>query len=211
MIVRYYPSLHTSSREKRNMKSKTKNILSIVILLSISLQILTYSTIESTEPVENSYILPAQNWYFIFEDENFTANSIVNYEWSSDIEIQGTPVSEADYTTIQAMNLMKRSTYFESLLYTEGKFDTGKVTTNQDGEIFFVFYNPKSVQANLNLKLESNEGNLSPTIIGLISALAAIFFLSIIIYAIIKIRNKILKEAEEEEDLTPQQRYMQNQ
>lgn len=192
------------------MKSKTKIILSIVILLSISMQFLTYTMVESIDPIEKSYILPAQSWYFILEDENLTANTIYNFEWSSDIEIQGTPVSETDYTAMQAMSLLERSSYFESLAYMEGKFDTGKVTANQNGEVFFTFFNPDSVQANLNLKLESNAGTLSPTVIGLISALAAIVFLSIIIYIIIKIRNKILKEAEEEEELTPQQRYMQN-
>ncbi|MHA1154649.1 MAG: hypothetical protein ACTSQK_00950 [Candidatus Heimdallarchaeota archaeon] len=193
------------------MKSKTRTILSLVILLSISTQFLTYSIGESVDPIEKSYTLPAQSWYFILEDENLTANTVFSFEWSSDIEIQGTPVSETDYSAMQAMNLLERSNYFESLAYIEGKIDTGKVTANQNGEIFFVFFNADTVQANLSLKLESNAGSLSPAVIGLISALAVIVFLSIIVYVTIKIRQKMLKEAEEEEELTPQQRYMQNQ
>ncbi len=193
------------------MNSKTKTILSIVIMISISTQILTSTTVESADPIEKSYSLPAQSWFFILEDENVTANTVFSFEWSSDIEIQGTPVSETDYTDMQAMSLSERSSYFESLSYIEGKFDSGKVTANQNGEVFFVFFNSDTVQANLNLQLESNTGSLSPTVIGLISALAAIIFLSIIIYVTMKIRQKMLKEAEEEDELTPQQRYMQNQ
>ncbi len=193
------------------MKSKTKAILSLVILLSISTQFLAYSIGESIEPIEKSYILPAQSWFFILENENLTANTVFSFEWTSDIEIQGIPVSDSDYTAMQNMSLLDRSNYFESLAYIEGKTDTGKVTSNQNGEIFFVFFNSDTIQANLNLKLESNAGSLSPAVIGLISALAVIIFLSIIVYATIKIRQKMLKEAEEEEELTPQQRYMQNQ
>ncbi len=193
------------------MKSKTKTILSLVILLSISTQFLTYSIGDSIEPIEKSYILPPQSWFFILEDENLTANTVFSFEWTSDIEIQGTPVSDSDYTAMQTMSLLERSNYFESLAYIEGKTDTGKVTSNQNGEIFFVFFNSDTLQANLSLKLESNAGSLSPAVIGLISALVVIIFLSIIVYATIKIRQKMLKEAEEEEELTPQQRYMQNQ
>lgn len=193
------------------MKSKTKTILSLVILLSISTQFLTYSIGDSIEPIEKSYILPAQSWFFILEDENVTTNTVFSFEWTSDIEIQGTPVSDSDYTAMQTMSLLERSNYFESLAYIEGKTDTGKVTANQNGEIFFVFFNADTEQANLSLKLESNAGSLSPAVIGLISALAVIVFLSIIVYVTIKIRQKMLKEAEEEEELTPQQRYMQNQ
>ncbi|MHA1556915.1 MAG: hypothetical protein ACTSPM_08290 [Candidatus Heimdallarchaeota archaeon] len=131
------------------MKSKTRTILSLVILLSISTQFLTYSIGESVDPIEKSYTLPAQSWYFILEDENLTANTVFSFEWSSDIEIQGTPVSETDYSAMQAMNLLERSNYFESLAYIEGKIDTGKVTANQNGEIFFVFFNADTVQANL--------------------------------------------------------------
>lgn len=191
------------------MKSKTKVILSITILLSISTQILTYTTIESIDPIEKVYILPAQSWYFILEDENLTANTVYSFEWSSDIEIQGIPISETDYTAMQPMSSSERVTHFESLSYIEGKFDTGKVIPNQNGEVFFVFFNPDTVQANLTLILESNAGTLSPAAIGLISTLVTIVFLSIVVYITIRIRKKMLKEAEEEEELTPQQRYMQ--
>ena len=193
------------------MNSRTKTILSIAIMISFSTQILTYTIVESTDSIEKSHIISAQSWYFILEDENLTANTVFSFEWFSEIEIQGTPISETDYTAMQTMSLSERSSYFESLSYKEGKFDTGKITANQNGEVFFVFYNPNTVQANFNLKLKSNAGSLSPTVIGLISALAAIIFLSIIIYLTMKIRKKMLQEAEEEEELTPQQRYIQNQ
>jgi len=191
------------------MNKNTKSVLSVLILIVLSTQFLIYHTnVKGDAVLDETYNIPAESWYFILESENITASTIYTFEWASDAIIQGTPVVQSDYELMQTMSLLERSAYFEGLSYKEGIADTGKVTANENGEVFFVFFNFQSSSVALDMALSANTGALSPAMIGLIAALATIIFLSIVVYITVKIRQKMIKEAEEEEELTPQQRYM---
>lgn len=192
------------------MNKNTKSALSVFLLIVMLTQFSIYlPNVKSETALDKNYNIPAESWYFILESENITASTIYTFEWTSDAIIQGTPIVESDYNLMQSMSLLERSTYFESLAYKEGITDTGKVTANENGEVFFIFFNSQSSSVGLDLALTANTGALTPAMIGLIAALATIVFLSIVVYITIKIRQKMIKEAEEEEELTPQQKYMQ--
>jgi len=164
--------------------------------------------IYSAELIQRNYILTAQNWTFV--EENVLANSTAfNFEWSSDISVQGRGVSEADFSTLFAMDLTERASYFESLTFDEGIFFTGRYTSSETGKIFFVFFNPNINNADLSLTFSINDSGLKPWVIGLISTIIAIVVLITIIWIAAKIRRKMIDETLEEEELTPEQQYMQ--
>ncbi|NHJ05787.1 MAG: hypothetical protein EAX90_13255 [Candidatus Heimdallarchaeota archaeon] len=204
---------------KEFQKFKTIKLLSLflVILLSITTNSnlgvkythsFSINLIYNAEPIQMDYILIAQNWTFI--EENVLANSTAfDFEWSSDISVQGREVSETDFTTLLAMDLTDRASYFETLTFDEGIFFTGRITSSEIGKIFFVFFNPNVSDADLSMTFKINESGLKPWVIGLISTIIAIIFLIIIIWAAAKIRRKMIDETLEEEELSPEQQYMQ--
>lgn len=159
-------------------------------------------------PIQRNYILPAEGWYFIEEDVE-AINSTIDFEWTSDVSVQGREVSEEDYNTLFNLDLLERSTYFETLTFNEGTYFIGAITSNNEGKVFFVFFNPNNQDANLILNLTVKEGGLKAWVVGLVITIVGVVFLSLIIWVTIRIRKKMIEEAQKEEELTPQQKYMQ--
>ncbi|MFW9923749.1 MAG: hypothetical protein ACFFDW_10735 [Candidatus Thorarchaeota archaeon] len=181
----------------------------LMILVLITLQFTTILTVDGSQtlPLTKNYSLPGQSWFFINEG-NFNNNSLIQFNWTCNISVQGREVSQEDYQKLFDYDLIARSAYFESLTYNEGIFDSGKITTSSEGDVFFVFFNPNSNAANLVMIFDNTTTALQPWIIGLFSTIGIIIILSIGIYVVIKIRRKMLKEAEEEQQLSPEQLYL---
>lgn len=219
IIYLYCITIKVEEIMKAFQKFKTIRLLTLflVILQLITIgsnlgvnykQSSSISLIYNADPNQRSYILTAQNWTFI--EENVLANSTtINYEWSSDISVQGREVSGADFTTLLAMDLTERANYFETLTFNEGTFFTGRITSSETGKIFFVFFNPNVNNANLSMTFSINESRLKPWVIGMISTIIAIVVLIAIFWVAAKIRRKMIDETLEEEELTPEQQYMQ--
>ena len=188
-------------------KQKKNRIIQFSIALLLITQFIICFEIRG-DPIQKNYVLPAEGWFFIEEDVE-ASNSSINYEWSSDISVQGREVSEEDYTTLFNLKNLERSSYFESLTFNEGIYFTGRITSNNESKIFFVFFNPNNQNANLSLNLTVIEGGLKAWMVGLVITIVALIFLSLIIWTTIRIRKKMIEDAQKEEELSPQQKYMQ--
>ena len=190
------------------MRKNPKLLYSISTIILIISSLSMFTSVAGSIQFTDTYIIPAESWFFILENENLTQNTVYNFEWSSDDTIQGVSLSESDFLEMQSLSSLERSTYFEGLTYTEGIADTGIITSNENGEVFFVFFNPSGSSICLTLIINAKEG-LSPALMGIIISFVTVIFLGLVSFLTIKIRQKMIKEAEEEEEMTPQQRYMQ--
>jgi len=194
----------------KNMTRKT-NFWQIVLVTIIFMVLLIASPIVfgEDEPITKDYQLPAQSWKFI-EEKNFTENTILNYEWRCDLEVQGIGVTKVDFQLMEGMGLSERSAYFEQLAYYEGITDSGKLTTDTNGSIYFVFFNPKTQNASLSITYSYRTNLLAPWVIGLIATVVTVIILSVAFYYAIKLRNKMIHDAIEaaEEEQTTEQRYL---
>ncbi|TET29249.1 MAG: hypothetical protein E3J70_07500 [Candidatus Heimdallarchaeota archaeon] len=130
------------------------------------------------EPINKNYSLTPQSWTFI-QEVNLTANLITRYQWVSDLSVQGREVTKEQFNTMQGQNLSERSAYFETIGYYDGIQDSGKTTTEINGSIYFVFFNPNSLQANLDLTYTYQYVFFSPAVTILIFIAAAIIILGI--------------------------------
>lgn len=161
----------------------------------------------STEAINANYSLPLQSWTFIHE-VNLTENQVTKFLWVSDLSVQGREVTKEQFNTMQGQSLSERSAYFETIGYFDGIQDSGKTTTDINGSIYFVFFNPNSSPANLDLTYTYQSNNIQPWVIGLISGIGILLFIIIGIYVAAKIRRKMLKDAEEEQEPSAAERYM---
>ncbi|MHA1125987.1 MAG: hypothetical protein ACTSO7_10850 [Candidatus Heimdallarchaeota archaeon] len=193
--------------------TRKRNYLQIVFftIILVGILVTSSSVFGADEPITKEYLLPGQSWKFI-EETNFTEYTSLDYEWRCAIEIQGVGVTKADFELMQGMGLSELSTYFEQLAYFEGKTDTGKLTSDEDGSLYFVFFNPELSQATLTITYTYRTNILPPWAIGLIISVVTIIVLSVAFYYAIKLRNKMINEAidaaDDAEKQTPEQRYL---
>ncbi len=83
-----------------------------------------------------------------------------------------------------------------------------KTITDFNGALFFVFFNPNSLSTSLVITYTYQISNLQPWAIGLISGLFILVFIIGGIYIAARIRQKMLKDAEEEQEPSAAERYM---
>ena len=178
-----------------------------MILYCITIFITNVNAKEIDEPVELDYLLPSEDWTFI-EVIDLLANQTIKFEWLSDVRVNGKEVTYEQYQLMLGMSFSERLTYFESLGFTDGIFDSGRITTDINGKLYFVFYNPEQEDANIHLTITYRNQNLEPWVIGLITGLTTSVVLTIAIVVIIIIRNNIMKKQLEEEEKSPAQRYL---
>ena len=193
----------------KNMTRKTSFWQTVLVTIIFMVLLITSPIVfGEDEPITKDYQLPAQSWKFI-EEKNFTENTILNYEWRCDLEVQGIGVTKDVFQLMEGMGLSERSAYFEQLAYYEGITDSGKLTTNTNGSIYFVFFNPK-IQASLSITYSYRTNLLAPWVIGLITTVVILIVLSVAFYYAIRLRNKMIHDAIEaaEEEQTPEQRYL---
>lgn len=129
------------------------------------------------DPINKNYSLASQSWTFI--QVNLSANQITKYQWVSDLSVQGREVTKEQFNTMQGQNLSERSAYFETLGYSDGIQDNGKTTIDLEGSIYFVFFNPNSLQGNLDMTYTYQYTFFSPAVTILIFIVAAIIILGI--------------------------------
>ncbi|MHA1367074.1 MAG: hypothetical protein ACTSXA_05720 [Candidatus Heimdallarchaeota archaeon] len=193
------------------IRNKCYKSFTLFMIIIIGLLITTPQVFGEEEPILKDYQLPAQSWKFI-EEINFTENVLVNYEWRCVIEVKGVGVTKADFQHMQGLGLTERSAYFEQLTYYEGLTDSGKLTTDENGSLYFIFFNPETSQTSLTITYEYRTNLLAPWAIGLIITIVTVIVLSIAFYYAIKLRNKMIHEAidtaEESEKDTPEGRYL---
>ncbi len=133
---------------------------------------------EQEDPINANYSLTTQSWTFIHE-VNLSANQITKYQWVSDLSVQGREVTKEQYNTMQGLSVSERSAYFETLGYSDGIQDKNKTTVDLEGSIYFVFFNPNSLQANLSVTYTYQYTFFSPAITILVLIFAAIIILGI--------------------------------
>lgn len=192
------------------LKRKYLQIIFFTIIVLGSL-IASPNVLGADEPITKDYLLPGQSWKFI-EELNFTENVLINYEWLCDLEVQGVGVTKEDFLIMLGLGLTERSVYFEQLPYFKGKADSGKLTTDNNGTIYFIFYNPETNQGDLAFTYTYRTNILKPWVIGLITSIVTVIILSIAFYYAIKLRNKMIHDAieaaEEEEKFSPERQYL---
>ncbi|MBK5113662.1 MAG: hypothetical protein KGD59_12385 [Candidatus Heimdallarchaeota archaeon] len=162
---------------------------------------------DTTSPINKNYSLPLQSWTFIQED-NLTVNQITKYQWVSDLSVQGREVTKEQLNTMQGQSLSERFSYFETLGYYSGVQDSGKTTTDINGSIYFVFFNPNSLAADLNITYNYQLSNIQPWVIGLISGIFILLFGIGGVYISARIRRKMIQDEEEEQEPSAAERYM---
>jgi hypothetical protein len=192
--------------KKRNI-SQAIQLLVMFLILTSMISIVEVKSQESIAPITKNYILPLQSWSFIHED-NLTENQVTRFLWVSDLSVQGREVTKEQYITMQGQSLSERSTFFETLGYFDGTQDSGKTTTDMNGSIYFVFFNPNLLAADLDITYTYQQNNIQPWVIGLISGIFLLIFIIGGIYISARIRRKMLKDAEEEREPSAAERYM---
>ncbi|NHJ87072.1 MAG: hypothetical protein FK734_16535 [Asgard group archaeon] len=191
------------------MRNQKINSLLCIALLLINFPISYVSALDEVSPIIKNYTLAGQDWGF-YEINDLDVDLIIDYQWNSDRTVQGLEVLKPIFDTMLAFeDNFERSTYYETLGYFEGTFDNGRTSADSNGTLYYIFYNPNTLAADIQLTLTYRIGILDPWAIGLLSAVGAIIFLSIGIFIVIKIRQKMIKDAIEEEELTPMQKYFQ--
>ncbi|NHK33001.1 MAG: hypothetical protein FK730_16760 [Asgard group archaeon] len=190
------------------MKSTIKKLIyTILILYSITISTTIVNAEEIDEPIELDYLLPSEEWTFI-DVTDLIANQTINFEWLSDVRVNGKEVTYEQYQLMLGMSFSERLTYFETIGFTAGKFDNGRITTDASGRLFFVFYNPEQEDANIHFIITSRNQKFEPWVIGLITGLTTSVVLALSLIAIIIIRNNMIKKQMEEEKKSPAQRYL---
>jgi hypothetical protein len=133
---------------------------------------------EQEDPINNSHTLTAESWIFI-QEINLSKNQITKYQWVSDLSVQGKEVTQEQYIAMQGLSDSERSAYFEDIGYTDGIQDNGKTKIDISGSVYFVFYNPNNVDANLDVTYTYQYTFFSPAVTILILILSAIIILGI--------------------------------
>ncbi|HUT81552.1 MAG TPA: hypothetical protein VMZ29_10155 [Candidatus Bathyarchaeia archaeon] len=180
-------------------------LLYMTLFLFNSITIINIYAESTISPIIINYNLPGLSWTFI-QESSLNKSTSIDYTWVSNSKIQGREVTATQYTTMLGLGLTERSEYFETIGYYEGTTDSGRTNTDESGSLYFVFFNSNSLASSLEITYTYKSGGLEPWAIGLVSALLAIVFLAICIIIIIKIRQKMTKEALEAEK-SPAQRY----
>ena len=193
--------------KKKRIFSHLIHLFSIILVLTSMISFVDINGEETPGPINRNYSLPLQSWTFIHE-VNLTENQVTKYLWVSDLSVQGREVTKEQFNTMQGQSLGERSAYFETIGYYDGIQDSGKTTTDINGSIYFVFFNPNSSPANLDLTYTYQSNNIQPWVIGLISGIGILLFITIGIYIAAKIRRRMLKDAEEEQEPSAAERYM---
>ncbi len=192
---------------KKRIFAHIIHLFTIILVLTTTRSFVEINGDVNAEAINTNYPLPLQSWTFIHE-ENLTENQDTKYLWISDLSVQGREVTKEQFNTMQGQSLSERSAYFETIGYYEGIQDSGKTTTDINGSIYFVFFNPNSSPANLDLTYTYQSSNIQPWVIGLISGIVILLFIIIGIYVAAKIRRKMLKDDEEEREPSAAERYM---
>jgi len=182
-------------------------LITIILILTSMVSFVEIKGEEPTAPINKNYTLPLQSWTFI-QEANLTENQVTKYQWISDLSVQGREVTKEQFNIMQGQSLSERSAYFETIGYYDGIQDSGKTTTDINGLIYFVFFNPNSSSANLDVTYTYQSNNIQPWLIGLISGIAILLFVIIGIYVSAKIRRKMLKDAEEGQEPSAAERYL---
>ena len=193
--------------KKKRIFSQLSHIFIIILVLTSAISFVDINGEETTGPIIKNYSLPLQSWTFIHE-VNLIENQVTRYLWVSDLSVQGREVTKEQFNTMQGQSLSERSAYFETIGYYDGIQDSGKTTTDINGSIYFVFFNPNSSPANLDLTYTYQSNNIQPWTVGLISGIGILLFIIIGIYVAAKTRRKMLKDAEEELEPSAAERYM---
>ena len=165
-------------------------ILSVIIIFFILPLAVTSDIVKvnSNDIITENYSLPGQTWTLI-EISNLTSNQLTDYEWSSELIVQGRQVTLDQYTTFQGLGLTERSEYFETIGYTENKYDNGRTTTSDSGKLWFIFFNPHTESSTLDFSFTYRSSNYEPWKIGLITTIITIVILSIVLYLTMKFRK----------------------
>ncbi|MCK5183022.1 MAG: hypothetical protein KAJ76_10960 [Candidatus Heimdallarchaeota archaeon] len=193
--------------KKKRISTHLIHLYTIILVLTSTLSFVEINGEVRAEAINTNYSLPLQSWTFIHE-VNLTENQVTRYLWVSDISVQGREVNKVQFNTMQGQSLSERSAYFETIGYFDGTQDSGKTTTDINGSIYFVFFNPNSSHANLDLTYTYQSNNIQPWVIGLISGIGILLLVIIGMYVAAKIRRKMLKDAEEEQEPSAAERYM---
>jgi hypothetical protein len=191
-------------------KKSISHIIQLFIIFLVLTSAVSFVEVKSEDtivPINKDYLLPLQSWTFIHED-NLTENQNTKYLWVSDLTVQGLEVTEEQSNTMQAQSLSERSAYFERIGYYDGVQDSGKTTTDMNGSIYFVFFNPNSLQANLDITYTYQSSNIQSWVIGLISGIFLMLFVIGGVYISARIRRKMIQDEEEEREPSAAERYM---
>lgn len=193
--------------KKKRIFTHLIQLFTIILVLTSTISFVEINSEETTGPINKDYSLPLQSWTFIHE-LNLTENQVTKYLWISDLSVQGREVTKVQFYTMQGQSLSERSAYFETIGYYEGIQESGKTTTDINGSIYFVFFNPNSSPANLDLTYTYQSNNIQDWVIGLISGIGILLFIIIGIYVAAKIRRRMIKDEEEEREPSAAERYM---
>lgn len=193
--------------KKKRIFTHLIQLFTIILVLTSTISFVEINSEETTGPINKDYSLPLQSWTFIHE-LNLTENQVTKYLWISDLSVQGREVTKVQFYTMQSQSLSERSAYFETIGYYEGIQESGKTTTDINGSIYFVFFNPNSSPANLDLTYTYQSNNIQDWVIGLISGIGILLFIIIGIYVAAKIRRRMIKDEEEEREPSAAERYM---
>ncbi|NHJ39108.1 MAG: hypothetical protein FK731_03675 [Asgard group archaeon] len=189
------------------MKSiKVKITFLYLSLIGLFFTIKFVGAVNVNEPVEFDYLVISEDWTFI-EVSDLLINQTIDYEWISNIKVNGREVTNDQFQLLFGMDFSERAAYFESIGFTDGIFDSGRTITDFNGKIYFVFFNPEQDDATVQFTLTYRNQLLEPWVIGAISGSVTIIFLIILIVAIIKIRDSLIKKQLEEQEKSPAQRY----
>ncbi len=129
-------------------------------------------------PINNNHTLSAESFTFI-QETNLSKNQITKYQWISNISVQGIEVTREQFLTLQGLSPSERVAYFEDLDYYEGIKDSKKTSVNSDGSIYFVFYNPNTELAFLDVTYTYQYTFFTPAVTILMLILAALIILGI--------------------------------
>ncbi|NPE07600.1 MAG: hypothetical protein GNW80_04920 [Asgard group archaeon] len=193
--------------KKKRIFTHLIQLFTIILVLTSTISFVEINSEETTGPINKDYSLPLQSWTFIHE-LNLTENQVTKYLWISDLSVQGREVTKVQFYTMQSQSLSERSAYFETIGYYEGIQESSKTTTDINGSIYFVFFNPNSSPANLDLTYTYQSNNIQDWVIGLISGIGILLFIIIGIYVAAKIRRRMIKDEEEEREPSAAERYM---
>ncbi len=193
--------------KKKRIFTHLIQLFTIILVLTSTISFVEINSEETTGPINKDYSLPLQSWTFIHE-LNLTENQVTKYLWISNLSVQGREVTKVQFYTMQGQSLSERSAYFETIGYYEGIQESGKTTTDINGSIYFVFFNPNSSPANLDLTYTYQSNNIQDWVIGLISGIGILLFIIIGIYVAAKIRRRMIKDEEEEREPSAAERYM---
>jgi hypothetical protein len=158
------------------------------------------------EPEEFNYLLPGQTWTFI-NISSLVVNQTADFQWQANQTVRGREVTKDQYETLLSMSLSERATYFESIGFTDERFDSGRTDTGLSGILYFVFYNPDTQTASIQIIITYLSNIFQPWVIGVITVSIVVVVLAIIIYITMRMSKKVLVEQQEEEK-SPAQRYL---